>query len=620
MRNFTCFVLFLGLALARPAAAQTVRAVVLPKYTLDDRPLEASGLDTSVSESLRRSGLRVVDLDSALRAQRMALSDEVKAGRVPNELSVLNADVLLAVQLRCAQSAAKVLESKLQAVHCVIDSKVVSASSGDVLLAQSENLTGHGLNTQMAVQAVLDKRVPPWLTQVSTTWLAAWNGANDWTVDLVVSRISDRETGQGLSQRLAQLPGVTGARLVAYDHGLSKYALSGRGREQLSGLADAIDNDAILSLSVTYQTAHQLQAEFDFVKAYKQRVVAMSVIPRSSELYSAAPELMRSALMSLPYLDMAHTLPLLSSPEDARAMETRLRDRAKSLHVPLLLAAQLVPGENGWVATLKLIDTQVGRTLTAASAADTSSTLALGAAVRSFDERFREAIQAPAVRQRFGFDDLAHRLSNSARLAIQSFQLPERTAQATPQAATLTLRNASQTAVRAAKLRVTSVDRELIAQPLADVAPGATSQATVMLDPGALGADGCALLTASIAYAAPGGFDHVETVVPWCSKRAQPPTAAAPKGYSDSYSAALRKHAEGEWKEALALYRKSDQLYPNAQTKRGLGMVQLDLGQPEAAERDLRAALSAERDALTEQQRAQVRHLLSRSHLALAQR
>ena len=130
--KLTCFALFLGLLAARPLAAQTLRAVVLPKYTLADRSLDASGLDTAVSESLRRSGLRVVDLDSALRAQRMVLSDEVNAGRVPNELSVLNADVLLAVQLRCAQSAAKVLDSKLQAVHCVIDGKVVSTSSGDV--------------------------------------------------------------------------------------------------------------------------------------------------------------------------------------------------------------------------------------------------------------------------------------------------------------------------------------------------------------------------------------------------------------------------------------------------------------------------------------------------------
>jgi hypothetical protein len=49
-------------------------------------------------------------------------------------------------------------------------------------------------------------------------------------------------------------------------------------------------------------------------------------------------------------------------------------------------------------------------------------------------------------------------------------------------------------------------------------------------------------------------------------------------------------------------------------------MVELDLGQAEAAERDLRAALGSEVDALTEQQRAQVRQLLSRSRLALAQR
>jgi tetratricopeptide (TPR) repeat protein len=598
-------------------AAQDVRALLLPKQTFDDRSVEATGLDAAASDALRRAGMRVVDLDSALRAQRMALSDEVTAGRVPNELTVLNADVLVSVQLRCSQARAAVLGSKLQAVQCMLDSKVVSSSSGDVLHAESQSLMGHGLNAAMAVQSLLEKRVPELLQGGTRTWLAAWSGADQWNVDLGVTHIIDRETAQGLAQRLRQLQGITAARLVAYDHGLAKYALSGRGRERLSSLADAIDADELLSLSVTYQTAHQLQADFDLVKAYSQRVVAMSIIPRSSELYGTAPELMRSALMSLPYLDMAHTMPLLASPEQARDMEARLRDKAKSLHVPLLLAVQLVPGASGWVATLKLVDTQLGRTLTAASAAETSSTQALGAAVRSFDERFRAAIQTSSVRQRFGFDDLAHRLSGSTRLAIQSFQLPERGDHSAPQSALLTVRNASQTVVRAARLRVSSVDRELEAEVLPDIAPGATAEAKLLLDPAALGTDECALLTASVSYAAPRGSEQVETVVPWCAGSAR---AAAPSGYAESLAVARRKHEAGEWQDALALYRRTNELFPNAQTLRGLGMVELDLGQRDAAVRDLGAALSSSVEPLTEQQRAQVRHLLSRSRLALAHR
>ncbi|HKU40881.1 MAG TPA: hypothetical protein VJR89_22120, partial [Polyangiales bacterium] len=506
MRSQAAMLCLLSASFAQPLSAQAVRVVVLPSCTLDGQPADEAALDAAVSGALQQAGLRIVDLASALRAQRAALSDAVQAGKLPNELSALNADVLLSLQLRCAQSSDAVLGSKLRAEQCALASKAVAVSSGDVLFARNQSFTGHGLNAQMAVQGLIDKRVPAAVTQASSTWLAALTGADSWEIDLSVARVSDRETGRALAKQLARVPGVTGARLIAYDRGLAKYAVAGRGRDALEGLAGAIEADPELALAVTYETARVLHAEFDFVKAYKQRVMAMSIVPRGSQLSGVAPEVMRAALMNLPYLDLAHTLPLTASPEDARRLEQRLRDKAKSLGVPLLVAASLSPAAQGWLATLKLVDTGVGRTLTAASATAQTSTLALDQAVHAFDERFRAEVQRAPVRQRFGFGDLATKLANDRRLVVQAFKLREGAAQLT---GTLELRNATQASIRGARLSLRAVDRELAVQALPEIAPGA-----VLAVPVTLAAQGISAVTATVSYELDAGYASVEAVVP----------------------------------------------------------------------------------------------------------
>ena len=615
--------LFLLLAAAwpRPAAAQAVRVVVLAKQTLEGNAAADSGLDSAASGALARAGVRLVDLDAALRAQRFALSDAVQSGRVPNELSVLNADALASLQLRCAHSADKIMGSKIEAQHCVLDSKVVATSSGDVVFAESEAFSGHGLNAQMAVQSVLSTQLPAAIERAAQLWLRRFTQIDAWELDLTVSHVLDRDSARSLSERLRRLPGVNAARMAVYDRGLARYTLAGRGQAALDRLADEIEADPQLALQVSYEAPHVLHAEFDVAKALRRAVMVMAIAAPASRGRSLVPELLRASLMNLPYLEMAHTQPLLATPAEARAFETRLRAKAQELHVPLVLCGGLSENAGGFAASLKLLESASGRTLVASAGEAAASAQAFDAAVRSLDAQFRAAVGHPEVRQRLGMQKLGGSLVRDTRLVIHAFKLPALDAPAAPQqAGTLLVRNASQEAVNDARLTLSAGELEFAAQPLPEVAPGETLQFAVPLEQALRMRETYLPLTAAVTYKVGAVYERVSAVAPLIRPAANPdaeePGNGAPAGYMALIREGVQRHAAGDWERARVAFLRAHQLFPNARTWRALGMVEFDLGHYREAFESLSRALETDVRPLAPEQRGEVRRLMVRARVA----
>ena len=94
---FSCYAIGLS--------AEEIRVVVLPKLTVENAVQNNSSLEAMVIKALQEKGVRVVELSAALSAQKSAFSDTVQQGKVPQELSVLNADALASVQLTCDKNS-----------------------------------------------------------------------------------------------------------------------------------------------------------------------------------------------------------------------------------------------------------------------------------------------------------------------------------------------------------------------------------------------------------------------------------------------------------------------------------------------------------------------------------
>lgn len=603
--------LLVGASFSTNAHAQAVRVVLLSKHTLDGAPSAESGLDSAVGSTLAKVGVRLVDVDAALRAQRFALSDAVQSGRIPNELTELNADALASLQLRCARSADNLLGTQLQAEQCVLDTKVIAVSSGDVVYAQSESFTGHGLSAQMAVQTILDRQLPAAIERSAQAWLARFTRADAWELDLTVTRLTDRETARALAKLLTRLPGVSGARMGVFDRDIAKYTLAGSGKNQLERLADELEADPRLSLRVSHEAPHVLHAEYDFAKAQRRPVMVMAVAPLKPELRSVAPELVRASLMNLPYLEMAHTQPLVASPEQARSYEARLRDKARSLRVPLVLSGAIAESKTGFSATLKLIESESGRTVAATAAESDASAKAFDSAVRALDEQFRQAITHAEVRTRLGLQNAAHGLERDTRLVIHAFQLPALKAAPAAAQGSLLIRNASTDAVQGGRVTLSAGARELDALPLPSLEPGATVKLPIPLARVAQLTQTQLLLTAAVTYSIDGVYERVTAVAQLQRSGGYDPTGeyaanGAPADYLPLVRRGVQRHQTGDFQAARALFQRAHQLFPNARTLRALGMVEFDLGHYSAALESLTQALSAHARALTPDLRSEV--------------
>ena len=277
------------LAAAGPAWAEDVplRVVVVPKVTADGQTRDAGPLEAWVHDALRESGHRVVDLDASLRAQSYALSDAVANGQVPEELTVLNADAAWSVQLACERDAGNPQALGLT-YYCTLTRKVVRISQGDTVY--SAGVDWHDIFGSNFGQALfggnVKKRAPALISEDLGTWTAQWTAAEGpWDVDLKLSGLGDRSQAEALAKRIGSLPGVTGARLLAFNTGVSQVAIRGEGSSALASLGDALEGDPALGLVVTHQVDRLLHARLDVARMHR-RGARLQVVPPSD----AAPK------------------------------------------------------------------------------------------------------------------------------------------------------------------------------------------------------------------------------------------------------------------------------------------------------------------------------------------
>lgn len=90
---------------------------------------------------------------------------------------------------------------------------------------------------------------------------------------------------------------------------------------------------------------------------------------------------------------------------------------------------------------------------------------------------------------------------------------------------------------------------------------------------------------------------------------------AEPPSYRPLITRALSESREAHWEEARALFRRANELYPNARALRGLGMASFELRDYAESVRALRASLAHAVQPLTGEQHTQVEGLLAQALL-----
>jgi len=414
--------IFLLFALVSIQAVE-LRLVILPKMTLENKEHDSSSLEMEVTNTLSNRGMRIVELSTALKAQKAALSDLVSEGKVPQELSIMNADALVAVQVSCEQSSGGIMGSNLKSWFCVFTTKVIRVDSGDVVHGSAKNFTAPGLNALQAVSNAIKKNVGKDTDSYAEAWVKSWSNEGRWSLDLIVTGIPQKQKVDEINNALKTISGVKNSQVVMFKKDLSKITVSGEGSDNFSKLRDALDSDASLSLRINYEAGRVIHAEFDFGQAYSRSVNSFVSIPSDSGKKSMAsiisergPDLLTSYLMNLDYLDINSSSLLKSDKKKAVA-------EAKKANVPLVLFAEVMEKGDEWLSIIELVFSSDGKNVSVVQGRAGDPFEALSKAVNALDESYRKSVTRGDFRKKLNLAKEAEGLAASSKLRVQKLDV-----------------------------------------------------------------------------------------------------------------------------------------------------------------------------------------------------
>lgn len=485
--------------------ALDLRVVVLPKATVDGQPYDAASLETEMSNILTGKNMRIVELDTALKAQKAAFSDLVASGKVPAELSVLNADALVSLQMACDKNSDSIMGSNIKSWFCVINTKVIRVDSGDVIFSDSKNYTATGLNVLAAINTVVKKNMSKNADASVEQWAKNWSNEGRWNMDLMITGIAQKTKVDEIAALLKGVAGVKDAGVVMFKKDISKITVSGEGAENYAKLREAIDTSDKLSLRVNYEAGRVIHAEFDFGQAYSRSVSAFISVPVSggkksmSELISSkGPDILTGYLMNLEYFEIKESS-LLKGNRDSAIAE------AKKEGALLAVFAEVVEKDNDWLSVVELVMVDGNKKLAVVKGTAGDPFEAMDKAVRELDKNYRMAVTKPEFRKSLNLGNDAASAAGSLKLTVEKFEVGQIFPSLIPYyrskgIGTITLKNISDSTLKNVEIAFKMNDKVVGTAKVDDIAPKGSAVATVKLDTIPEGKNEYAQLAANITY------------------------------------------------------------------------------------------------------------------------
>ena len=337
------------------------RVVVLPKLTVEGKSVGEASLEAQTVKSLTALKVRVVELSAALSAQRVAFSDSVAEGKIPDALSVLNADAMISLQLSCDMSSSSVMGSKIKAYYCVMSSKAVRVANGDVIHTDSKSFVTHGTNALMAVNNTLAKRMPRLIESDAKVWMAALEeGDGTWHADIVVAGLKEQTQATKVQQSLAALEGVDDARKVVFGTGFSKFTVEGKGKDNYQRLAERIETSGTLPLSVVYEAGSVIHTQFDLSKIYSKTAALFVYTGRgrgTSRLGNIGREMSASAMANLAWIRIVDAQDV----SDKKLKTAKISKLAAASGAQVGISVEIFEKKEKYFVSIAAVDAATGR-------------------------------------------------------------------------------------------------------------------------------------------------------------------------------------------------------------------------------------------------------------------
>ncbi len=511
-------------------ASNSLRIIVLSKITIDGNEQDSTTIDTLARNSFKENGYRVLNLDTSLQAQKAAFSDSIKSGLVPDTLSTLNVDVIQSLYLNCSKNTDTILNANIKSYSCILSSTTIRMDSGDTLFNKVFNWTAHGLSANMALQFLIENKIPSSLKETAQTIKSNWNvnSNQDWNIDLVVTGLANRHQTEQIEKQLKLFPGVSQVRQPVFNRELAKFIIEGNGPAAFRKFPETLEANSVIALRIVYQTESVIHAEYDFAKAFRVPIsvyVNLQNRPKQKRsddlLYNHGREIVKSSLFNLEYFNIFNVNVVTNKPAMDQNNRKKLAQKARTTHTKLVLILNLIRKDR-WTATFDLIGVRGMQSLITATATDPDPLVSIDKAVRILDKRYRESFETLKIKNELQLSKVDTEKAFNQGVVVDSFEVGQIFPSRLPYyrnngLGLMKLRNNTDKSIRENRVTFKIGDTVTATQKVEDIPQGQTYTINIGLD--ALpqknfGANKYLQMSASIVYKTGGSYGKIDEYTP----------------------------------------------------------------------------------------------------------
>ncbi|HSA32245.1 MAG TPA: CARDB domain-containing protein [bacterium] len=456
-----------------------IRAALFTKLTLDGKELSRDLLEGVIVEPLQAGNYHLVDVGTALKAKASLFADEIAAGKMPKELTALEADALVSVKFDCATATDAIGATKIKAFSCNLSTKMIRIDNGEIAYAKQASIPGHGLSGEQAVRTLLQKKVPEAMVAQVAGSRGGWHKGGAWDLDIWITRIKERRKAENLSELLAGLTGVASSKLLVFNTEYAKFRLTGSG-SSLAAVKKALFSDPRFPLTVVHETERTVHARHNAATLFARPVDVLFSVEGGHAPDDMVAGVVKGQLLNVEYLTARSVTRLAGTRDAALAKSAKGGER-------YLLLLTLKPNGTRWQATMELVDTAAKEKLLTVSGDGANLSAATAVAARRIEEAFKGSLDKPFASKFLKDAGEARSYAETEPVVIEDFTVDQILPALLPLyrtagVGTLTLRNRGSAAAGEAKVEFSVNDAVTGTVALGSLAAGETKKVPVALN------------------------------------------------------------------------------------------------------------------------------------------
>lgn len=338
--------LIAGLTLAAPPATRIA--------VLIDDPAQSAPAQAAVETALQALGYDVVAAEIAERMRQVVAPSDLLGTRLPEGLSVFEADAVLAGAASYGERTE--VEGVLSA-QVSITARLIDLGTGRTTTTIQTHGVGLGLAGPALVARGAQQAVAQLFKHARFKKALGDIGQEAGRVTLIVQGVPDREALQDLRRGLEKALAGAPVKEIYYAKGLGKLILGGSRAKSMVGpdIADVIDEHQHLALAVDEVANTRIVATFD--RARTVRVHALILEPKTPKrMGKRGAELGKYVATKFATFDFAR-----ASYQPGKLSRQRALNRAAELAADVLVESEVLGSGKSAALSIRVIDVATGR-------------------------------------------------------------------------------------------------------------------------------------------------------------------------------------------------------------------------------------------------------------------